>query len=79
VLSKLLQLLQLQQLLLLNTSYQLSPFSITTKGQWLQMNMTRVALAPAEADARLTALPVRGSGSCRQAVAAAAAAAAVYL
>jgi hypothetical protein len=37
---------------------------MTTKGQWLQMNITSVALAPAEADARLMVLPVRGSGSC---------------
>jgi hypothetical protein len=38
---------------------------MTTKGQWLQMNITNVALAPAEAAARLTLFPVNGSGSCR--------------
>lgn len=36
---------------------------MTTKGQWLQMNITRVALAPAAAAVRLTVLPVRGSGN----------------
>jgi hypothetical protein len=29
------------------------------------MNITSVALAPADADARLTLLPVSGSGSCK--------------
>jgi hypothetical protein len=41
-----------------------SPLSMTTKGQWLQMNITSVALASADAHARLMLLPVSGSGSC---------------
>lgn len=42
-----------------------SHLSMTTNGQWLQMNITRVALAPADTAARLTVLPVSGSSNCR--------------